>query len=237
MTSVDIAPVADADADAILEARARAGRAIRDIGHAFIGRHATLDQIEQLADVLETIGAELWPADPRSREHHPFAKRQIEEYPQGRFEANYDDRPISGRSSPWGLDLVLHRHGDEIDARVTLRSAHEGAPNRSHGGIVAALFDDVFGYVLGVIRQPAFTGELTVRYLAPTPLHRELSCRVRLESRSGRTLLLAGSLTDVESGRQVATATATFIAVDPEMFARLTAERPAPPDEGSRTAP
>jgi hypothetical protein len=34
----------------------------------------------------------------------------------------------------------------------------------------------------------------------------------------------------------VATAKATFIAVDPEMFARLTAERPAPPDEDARDA-
>jgi acyl-coenzyme A thioesterase PaaI-like protein len=219
------------DVDAILEARARAGRAIRDIGHAFIGRHATLEQIERLATVLEDIGAELWPADPRSREQHPFAERQLEDYPQGHFEPRFDDRPVSGRSSPWGLDLRLHRHGDEIDARVTLRPAHEGAPNRSHGGIVAALFDDVFGYVLGVIRQAAFTGELTVRYLAPTPLHRELSCRVRLDERVGRKLLMAGTLTDVQSGQAVASARATFIAVDPEMFARLTAERPAPPDE------
>jgi acyl-coenzyme A thioesterase PaaI-like protein len=219
------------DVDAIVEARARAGRAIRDIGHAFIGRHATLEQIERLSTVLEGIGAELWPADTRSRDQHPFAERQLEDYPQGRFEPRFDDRPVSGRSSPWGLDLELHRHGDEIDARVTLRSAHEGAPNRSHGGIVAALFDDVFGYVLGVIRQAAFTGELTVRYLAPTPLHRELSCRVRLDERVGRKLLMTGTLTDVGSGQAVASARATFIAVDPEMFARLTAERPAPPDE------
>jgi acyl-coenzyme A thioesterase PaaI-like protein len=224
------------DVGAILEARARAGTAIRDIGHAFIGRHATLEQIERLAQVLEDIGAELWPADPRSREQHPFAERQTEDYPQGRFEPRFDDRPISGRSSPWGLDLQLHRHGDEIDARVTLRSAHEGAPNRSHGGIISALFDDVFGYVLGVIHQAAFTGELTVRYVAPTPLHRELSCRVRLDEQIGRKLLMAGTLSDVESGQVVATAKATFIAVDPEMFARLTAERPAPPDEDARDA-
>jgi acyl-coenzyme A thioesterase PaaI-like protein len=224
------------DADAILEARARAGKAIRDIGHAFIGRHATLEQIERLADVLEGIGGELWPADPRSREQHAFAERQTEDYPQGRFEPRFDDRPVSGRSSPWGLDLELHRHGDEIDARVTLRSAHEGAPNRSHGGIVSALFDDVFGYVLGVINQAAFTGEMTVRYLAPTPLHRELSCRVRLDEQVRRKLLMSGTLSDVESGQVVATATATFIAVDPEVFARLTAERPAPPDEDARDA-
>jgi acyl-coenzyme A thioesterase PaaI-like protein len=224
------------DADAIVEARARAGQAIRDIGHAFIGRHATLEQIERLANALETIGDELWPADPRSRGRHQFTEREPEEYPQGRFEPRFDDRPVSGRSSPWGLDLRLHRHGDEIEARVTLRAAHEGAPGRCHGGIVAALFDDVFGYVLGVIRQSAFTGELTIRYHHPTPLHRELSCRVRRDEQVGRKILMSGTLVDVADERVVASARATFIAVDPEMFARLTAERPAPPDESATGA-
>lgn len=223
------------DPDRILEARARAGRAIRDIGHAFIGRDASIEQIERLADVLESTSAELWPGDPRSRTEHQFADRQTEDVPQGAFTPRFDDRPVSGRSSPWGLDIELHRHGDEIEALVTLRAAHEGAPNRSHGGIVAALFDDVFGYVLGVIRQPAFTGELTIRYAAATPLHRPLSCRVRLAERNGRRLLMTGELTDVERGDVVATAKATFIAVDAEAFARMTAERPAPPDEDAGT--
>ncbi len=217
----------------ILEARARAGRAIRDLAHAFIGRHATMEQIERLSEVLEDINAELWPQEVRGRSDHEFGDRQEVELPQGRFVNTFDDRPVSGRSSPWGLDLDLHRHGDEIEARVTLRAAHEGAPNRSHGGVVAALFDDVFGYVLGVIHQAAFTGDLHVRYAAPTPLFRELSCRVRLERRDGRKLLLSGELVDVGTSQVCATARATFIAVDPAAFAQLTAARPAPPDEGA----
>ena len=80
---------------------------------------------------------------------------------------SYDERPFSGRSSPWGVDLEVHRHGDEIEAILTLRAAHEGAPDRSHGGIVAGLFDDVFGFVLDVVQEAAFTGELTIRYEAP----------------------------------------------------------------------
>jgi acyl-coenzyme A thioesterase PaaI-like protein len=215
----------------ILQARVRAGQAIRDLGHAFIGRHATIDQIDRLSEVLEDITAELWPREIRARSDHEFGDRQEVDLPQGRFVNTFDDRPVSGRSSPWGLDLDLHRHGDEIEALVTLRSAHEGAPNRAHGGVVAALFDDVFGYVLGVIHQAAFTGDLYLRYAAPTPLFRELACRVRLDHRDGRKLHLTGELTDVETGQVCVTAKATFIAVDPESFARLTAARPAPPDE------
>lgn len=219
---------APAEDPAVLVARVRAATAIRDIGHAFIGRHATVDQIERLAEALESISAELWPGEPRSREARFF----VTEYQQGRFDHDVNDRPISGHASPWGLEPVLHRYGDEIEARVTLRAAHEGAPGRSHGGIVAALFDDTFGFVLGMLHQPAFTGDLYIRYLRPTPLFRELACRVRLDERAGRKLLMSGELTDIETGEVLVTARGTFIAVDPSTFTAHTAERPAPPDEG-----
>ncbi len=170
----------------------------------------------------------------------PSRSRDAASFSQERFAgpgelplSGYDDRPVSGRSSPWSLDPEMHRHGDEIEAIVVLRSAHEGAPERSHGGIIAALFDDVFGFVLGVIAQPAFTGELTIRYVAPTPLHRRLSCRVRLAERVGRKLLMTGELVDIDGPDEqlLVTAKATFIAVDPSAFDQPTAERPAPPDE------
>lgn len=189
----------------------------------------TLGQIEQLAEALETVSAELWPAEPRERAKVPFSDREAVAYPQGRISHAFSDRPISGQSSPWGLDLELHREGDEIEARLTLRAGHEGAPNRSHGGIVAALFDDVFGYVLGVAQQPAFTGDLYVRYVAPTPIHEDLACRVRLTERNGRKMLMTGELTHGASGQLLASARATFIAVDASAFERQTAERPPPP--------
>jgi hypothetical protein len=61
---------------------------------------------------------------------------------------------------------------------------------------------------------------------------------VRLAERVGRKLLMTGELTDVATGEVAATAKATFISVDAIMFARMTAERPAPPDEdaGADTA-
>ena len=226
--------MAVSDDSDIIEARARAGQAIRDLGHAFIGRQATLEQIEHLSDVVEGVTAALWPGAARSTGgSHEFSPVDQTDVPQGHFRHTFDDRPVSGRSSPWGLDPELHRHGDEIVALVTLRSAHEGAPGRAHGGVVAALFDDVFGSVLDIVKQAAFTGDLYIRYAAPTPLFRELACRVRMTGREGRRILMTGELVDTESHQVVVTATATFIAVDAAAFASATAARPAPPDEGA----
>lgn len=211
------------------QARVRAGAAIRDLGHAFVGRHMSLDQIDRLSEALEAISAELWPGAARRkiRSHSPAS---IDELPQGRLSQHPTDRPFSGNASPWGLEPEIHRFGDEIEAWVTFGDAHEGAPGRVHGGIVAGLFDDVCGFVLGVLRQPAFTGQLTVRYHAPTPLHRELACRARLDGRHGRKLTITGELTDRALGDLIASVTATFIAVDVDRFLG-TAERPAPPAE------
>ena len=217
------------------EERARAGKAIRDLGHAFVGHYATHELLDEVTATLDDLTARLDEGQPRDR----AMVRSGEDWKRGVSDAagrleSYDDRPWSGRSSPWGVDLEVHRHGDEIEARCTLRAAHEGAPGRSHGGVVAGLFDDVFGFVLDVVGEPAFTGELTIRYLGPTPLHREIACRGRLVGREGRKLFIEGELVDVEADGEpvVARGRSTFITVDPAVFAESTAKLPAPPDEG-----
>jgi acyl-coenzyme A thioesterase PaaI-like protein len=205
--------------DRIADARADAGRAVRDIGHALVGHHAPIELLERVTTSLDGLTAELDAGDPRSRAQARRDGQWDEPAADGETLTTYDERPVSGRASPWGLDLHVYRDGDEAVAEVTLRAAHEGAPNRSHGGIVAALFDDVFGFVLNFHRQPGFTGELTIRYEAGTPIGVPLECRVRLAERQGRKLLMTGELTD--EGRVVARSKATFIAIEPEEFHRL----------------
>jgi acyl-coenzyme A thioesterase PaaI-like protein len=212
------------------ELRVRAGRAIRELGHAFVGHEAPSELLVELTETLDGLSARLDGQPTRSRAVEPFEESWDRPLPQGELPRAYGDRPISGPASPWGLDLDVHRHGDEIEARVMLGAAHEGAPGRSHGGVVAALFDDVFGFVLGILGQPAFTGRLEIRYVKGTPLHRPLSCRVRAVGREGRKIPMEGELVDVEADEVLVRSTALFIAVDPRIH--FSAERPAPPDEG-----
>ncbi|HUO47646.1 MAG TPA: PaaI family thioesterase, partial [Acidimicrobiales bacterium] len=95
--------------------------------------------------------------------------------------------------------------------------AFEGAPGRAHGGIVAAAFDDVTGFVIGRLQEPAFTGELTVRYLAAVPVDEPLEIRARLEGRERRKLFISA---DMRTGEAVvATCRAIYVTVDPSRFA------------------
>lgn len=209
--------VAQADhLDALADARARAGRAVRDLGHELVGHEASLALLNRITTTLDTLSAELAVNTPRNR---AMTRRGGDWGPSpadGTLMSSFDDRPVSGRSSPWGMDVTVRRQGDEAVATCTLRSAHEGAPGRSHGGVVAALFDDVFGFVLTILAQPAFTGEITIRYHDGVPIGVPLECRVRCSERRGRKIILSGELTD--AGRVVASSTSTFIAVDPAKF-------------------
>jgi acyl-coenzyme A thioesterase PaaI-like protein len=203
--------------DDVAEARARAGLAVRDLGHTLVGHDASIALIDRVTTALHDLTAELATGTPLQRATIRPTGDWTNDTADGDAMTSFDERPVSGRSSPWGLDLTVVRDGDEAVARCTLRSAHEGAPGRSHGGIVAALFDDVFGFVLTIHQQPAFTGEISVRYAAGVPIGRELECRVRLDERAGRKLLMSGELRDGD--QVVATSRATFIAIDPAAFA------------------
>jgi acyl-coenzyme A thioesterase PaaI-like protein len=204
--------------DHVAEARARAGRAIRDLGHAIVGHHASVDLLDRMTAQLDALTAEFVDGDRRSRAESRRDGQWGEPPADGQVMTTYDERPVSGRSSPWGLDIEVRRSGDEVVCSVVLRAAHEGAPGRSHGGIVAALFDDVFGFVLAVLSQSAFTGELGIRYEAGVPIGVPLECRVRLVGRERRKLFMTGELTDTTTGTVVARSTATFISIDREQF-------------------
>jgi acyl-coenzyme A thioesterase PaaI-like protein len=129
----------------------------------------------------------------------------------------FEDRAVGGWSNPTSLELVVRYDADEVVAGVVLRRAFEGAPGRAHGGIVAAAFDDVTGFVIGKLQEPAFTGELTVRFLAPVPVDEPLEIRARLDGRERRKLFISAEARAGEA--VVATCRAIYITVDPSRFA------------------
>ena len=199
-------------ADRELAARAHAGRAVRDLGHALVGHDNPPELLEHIASTVETMAARLALGPHRSRPGRDMQNRSAEDPPaHGMVFESYPDRPISGAASPWGVDLVISREGDSVVGRCTLRAAHEGAPARSHGGVTAAIFDDLFGFVLAIHQQLAFTGELNVRYVGPAPLHVPLEFRAHLVGRERRKLLMEAEASS--EGVVFAHARATFIAV------------------------
>ena len=124
-----------------------------------------------------------------------------------------------GPDNPAGIGLRPHRDGDEVFADVVFDTRHVGAPGLAHGGAVATACDDLFGFMLYVVGEPAVTGTLQVDYHSPAVLATNYRIRAWLDHRDGRRLHLRAAGTD-PTGRVCFEARAVFIVVPPAHFQR-----------------
>jgi len=195
-------------------ARTAAAVSLRALSHAFAAHDPDDDALSAITETAAELAHRVEGA-PRRDRLALMRSRPDTTVLGGR---GFEDRAVGGLSNPTSIELqVGYDDNDEVVAQVVLRRAFEGAPGRAHGGIVAAAFDDVTGFVIGKLQEPAFTGELTVRYLAPVPVDQTLEMRARLDGRERRKLFISGEARAGET--VVATCRAIYITVDPSMFA------------------
>lgn len=197
--------------------RLAAAAALRRLGHAFVARDVPDIVLRTIARRVEGLLHEVESAPARQRPFHSMKQDLFAgPPPDGGTMDHFPDCIVSGQANPMGIAIRVFRDGDEAVARVALGAAFEGAPGRAHGGVVAAVFDDTMGFVLSMLRTPAYTGRLTVTYRAPTPIGEELEFRARLRERRGRKLVIDGRA--AHDGVTVAEAEGLFIAVDLDRF-------------------
>jgi acyl-coenzyme A thioesterase PaaI-like protein len=200
-------------------ARLSTAEIMRRLGHAVVAHEVSDDLFATMTSTFEALLAQVEGSPARqvppldmSRDLFTVAP------PQGRAGGSYfPDCIMTGSANPMGVAAETRRDGDDAVVRATLGPAFEGAPGRAHGGVVAALFDEVMGFVLSIACTPAFTGRLSVTYRAPVPLGVPLEFRARLARRDGRKLLIEGDARHDDV--VLAQADALFIAVEPARFA------------------
>jgi acyl-coenzyme A thioesterase PaaI-like protein len=122
----------------------------------------------------------------------------------------FERSPFSGRCNALAAPLTVTYDGDRTLAHATYGEAYEGPPGSVHGGHVIAAFDDLLGVAQAVTGTAGFTGTLTVRLVARTPLHERIDYEAGVESHSGRKVTVWGRST--LSGELLAEATGIFIA-------------------------
>ena len=193
--------------------RSTTAASLRTLAHSFAAHDADDDVLTRVSEAAIVLTREV-DATP-IRDRLALMRRGFEQAGMG---LGFEDRAVGGGSNPTSVELDVHYEGDEIIADVVLGRAFEGAPGRAHGGIVAAAFDDVTGFVIAQIQEPAFTGELTVRYLAPVPVDEPL------ESAPASTAASAASSSSAAKCAPttpcIATCRAIYITVDPGVFAQ-----------------
>lgn len=122
----------------------------------------------------------------------------------------YERSPFSGRSNALATPLVVRFEGDRTYAHAVYHEAYEGPPGSVHGGHVIGAFDDVLGVAQAASGTVGFTGTLSVRLVARTPLHERIDYEAGIEACSGRKVTVWGRST--WQGTLLAEASGIFIA-------------------------
>lgn len=130
-----------------------------------------------------------------------------------------------GAANPNGLGLQVAFSKDRVHGTATLDRRHGGAPGFAHGGALAALMDDLFGYVLVALNRPGVTATITLDYRSPALLERLLNLTAWCERTDGRKLYMRGEIR--EGHTLVAEGRAMFFQVEPSHWER--SGQPLPP--------
>lgn len=204
-------------ADQHMVARIRAATALRRLAHSIVSHDVPAPTFDSITAAVESWLPAVEAAPGRSRSIETMKQHAFERPPEGSKIGTFPDCVVSGDANPMGLDIQFFREGEEAVSHALLGPAFEGAPNRAHGGVVAAVFDDLMGFVLTIHESPAYTAELKVRYKRPTPVGEEIEFRARLVDRNGRRLHIEAEATDA-AGTKIATAEGLFITIPREGF-------------------
>jgi acyl-coenzyme A thioesterase PaaI-like protein len=213
----------------VTPSRVQAAELLRRLGHAFVGHDAPDDVFVELCAAVDPLVARIEASPERDRSMMSLAGMagsSLFGEPPGDGErlSHFPDCVVSGAANPMGTAIAVRREGDDAVAEVVLGAAFEGAPGRAHGGVVAAIFDDVMGYQLSILKVPAFTGRLEITYRAPTPIEVPLVFRARVDAREERKLRMSARAHADDGKALIADAIATFIIIPLERFVPGSAE-------------
>jgi len=104
-----------------------------------------------------------------------------------------------------GLRVRCFRAAGEVLSPIVVPRRYEGPPGAVHGGIVAAYLDEILaGAAVHHTRRMYVTGELSVRYVKPTPVERPLLGRGRATGATRRYIDVEATLEDLETREIVA---------------------------------
>ncbi|WP_435199282.1 PaaI family thioesterase [Janibacter sp. GS2] len=160
---------------------------------------------QELAQVAEQVGA----LTERLLAHAQEGPLGVETASDGRLRDH--GNPMVGMRNPLAPPLTVT--GDDegsMSSTFTPTAAYEGPPGCLHGGMIAAVLDQVIGSAPARIGRPGLTAYLNTTYRRPTLLGVEHVCRGWIEQVEGWKVYARGDIRDPQ-GRVTAQAEALFV--------------------------
>jgi len=133
---------------------------------------------------------------------------------------------VCGVQNPNGLRVRFQNDGvGRVRVETRLRAPFQGYPDIAHGGIVAALMDEVMGRTMLTedAQRLFYTAKMELRYRNPVPLYQDLVAVGRLLKDKGRAATAEGELY-LPDGSLAIEGTATLFAVEAQELAQMTSQ-------------
>jgi uncharacterized protein (TIGR00369 family) len=119
-----------------------------------------------------------------------------------------------GGDNAGGMKLTFEQ--DNVNRRIVgrfvLGERYQGGGGFAHGGIIALLLDEAMGKVCRFREVRAVTAELTVEYLRPVAVAKEIVVEGREAEMNGRNLFMTGEIR-TESGEVLARGKGRFVII------------------------
>ncbi len=109
---------------------------------------------------------------------------------------------VCGMENPLSIKAPFYILEDQTVASVfKFKNEHQSYPDRTHGGMVSALLDELMGRVLWVYEPEMFgvTTTLTITYRKPIPLDTLIKARAYITFNSTRGFIAKGEIFDIEN--------------------------------------
>lgn len=125
--------------------------------------------------------------------------------------ANHPENPCFGCSThnPIGLKLCTQLVGEQCLAHFTPGPQHQGWVGYMHGGLISTILDEVMGNWLWQNDKPSVTAEMTVRFIKPVPINKELKALAWMKNERSRLVEMEAAIV-LNDGTTAAKATAKF---------------------------
>lgn len=126
---------------------------------------------------------------------------------------------MCGVANPHGLHMSFYQpQPDVVTATYVVPEHFQGYPGVAHGGIIAAMLDEVAGRVFMGGEPPRFmvTARISIRYRKPVPVGETLHLSGRIKRDDGRVGVSTSEIRD-EKGQLLAEAEVVMANIPPEV--------------------
>jgi acyl-coenzyme A thioesterase PaaI-like protein len=124
-----------------------------------------------------------------------------------------------GDDNPIGLRLQFAADGDGVKASFIPRPEHQGFLEVVHGGIISTVLDEAMAWATAYAGIWAVTGDMRVRFRQPLNIGEPAVVTARVSGARGRLVTTADELVLDRDRSPIATASATFFRVEPDVEA------------------